>query len=186
MLERLNYRSNKNIDLGASLLNGQGSGPLSICRLGLFPMSYNGCEMIAAYNLRLLMGKPKPLSEITREIYPYGVFFWGIFGTNPLALKRYFRENGLPVQTELDDDRFRQSFAGAQYGILSFWNSDKTIFKGIHTVAVENTPDGLKVYNCTNRQVDPVTFPSLDAYMQGKKFICGYYAEPNKKVSEKI
>lgn len=181
MLERLNYRANKNIDLGASLINGQGSGAVSICRLGLFPMSYNGCEMIAAFNFRQLIGQPQPLADITREIYPYGVFFWGIFGTNPLALKRYFRENHLPVQMNLDYFRFRQQFAGAKYGILSFWNSDRTILQGIHTVTVENTPAGLRVYNCTNRKVDPALFPSLDAYMKGKKFICGYYDTEIKK-----
>ena len=70
MIERFNYRSNRDIDLGGEPINGQGTGSVSVCRYGLFPMSYNGCEIIAVYNLRLLLGTPRPLCDIAREIYP--------------------------------------------------------------------------------------------------------------------
>ena len=68
MIERFNYRSNRDIDLGSEPINGQGTGSVSVCRYGLFPMSYNGCEIIAVYNLRLLLGTPRPLCDIAREI----------------------------------------------------------------------------------------------------------------------
>ena len=47
MIERFNYRSNRDIDLGSEPINGQGTGSVSVCRYGLFPMSSNGCEIIA-------------------------------------------------------------------------------------------------------------------------------------------
>lgn len=176
MIEKLNYKYNKDIDLGSDFLNGQGSGSLSICRYGLFPMSYNGCEIIAVYNLRLMLGKRVKLCDIAKEIYPYGSMLCGLFGTHPYALNRYFKENCLPVHMIKDYYRFRKTFAKKRYGILSFWNGN-TIFKGLHTVAVENTPEGLKVYNRSNKKVDPVIYNNIDEYMDFGRFICGFYAE---------
>lgn len=176
MLEKLNYKQNKVIDLGNGSLNGQGSGPLSRCRYGFFNMGYNGCEIIAVYNLCYLMGAQRPLCEIAKEIYPYGNWLWGIFGTRPMALQRYFDDNGLPVRRDKDFGDFRLNFAKKRFGIMSFWNTN-TIFGGIHTVAIENTPEGFKVYNRSNKSVDPVIYKSIDDYMDYRRFICGYYAE---------
>lgn len=176
MIERFNYRSNRDIDLGSEPINGQGTGSVSVCRYGLFPMSYNGCEIIAVYNLRLLLGTPRPLCDIAREIYPYGCLVFGVFGTHPYALKRYFNSNGLPVHMIKDYYMFRKVFAAKRYGILSFWN-DTTVFKGLHTVCVENTPEGLKVYNRSNKKTEPVIYNSIDDYMDFGRFICGYYVD---------
>ncbi len=176
MIEKLNYRDNKNIDVGEGFLNGQGSGSLSVCRYGLFPMSYNGCEIIAVYNLRLMLGNKAELCDIAKEIYPYGSMLCGLFGTHPYALNRYFRDNALPVHMIKDYYYFKKKFAKKKYGILSFWNGN-TIFKGLHTVAVENTPEGLKVYNRSNKKIEPVTYENIDDYMDYGRFICGYYAE---------
>lgn len=176
MIEKLNYRDNKNIDVGEGFLNGQGSGSLSVCRYGLFPMSYNGCEIIAVYNLRLMLGNKAELCDIAKEIYPYGSMLCGLFGTHPYALNRYFRDNALPVHMIKDYNYFKKKFSKKKYGILSFWNGN-TIFKGLHTVAVENTPEGLKVYNRSNKKIEPVTYENIDDYMDYGRFICGYYAE---------
>lgn len=176
MIERFNYRSNRDIDLGEGFINGQGTGSVSVCRYGLFPMSYNGCEIIAVYNLCLLLGTPRPLCEIAREIYPYGSLVCGVFGTHPYALKRYFKAGGLPVHMIKDYYMFCKKFADKKYGILSFWNADN-IFKGLHTVCVENTPEGLKVYNRSNKKTEPVIYSSIDDYMDFGRFICGYYVD---------
>ena len=71
---------------------------------------------------------------------------------------------------------FRKVFAGKRYGILSFWN-DTTVFKGLHTVCVENTPEGLKVYNRSNKKTEPVIYNNIDDYMDFGRFICGYYVD---------
>lgn len=176
MIEKFNYKQNKVIDVGTDYLNGQGSGSLSVCRYGLFPMSYNGCEIIAVYNLRLMLGCRAELCDIAKEIYPYGSMLCGLFGTDPCELKRYFKENNLPVHMIKDYYFFKKVFAHKKYGILAFWNGE-TIFKGLHTVAVENTAKGLKVYNHSNKRVDPVIYNSIDDYMDFSRFVCGYYAE---------
>lgn len=176
MIEKLNYKKNKDINVSKGYLNGQGCGSLSVCRYGLFPMSFNGCEVIAVYNLRLMLDKRAELCDIAKEIYPYGSVLCGLFGTHPYSLKRYFKENALPVHKIKDYYYFKRVFAGKKYGILSFWNST-TVFKGLHTVAVENTPEGMKVYNCFNNKTEPVIYNNIDDYMDFKRFICGYYSE---------
>ena len=66
MLEKKNYEVNKNISLPDSFINGQALGAVSRMRYGLFPMSYNGCEMIAICNYMRMLGKKENIAE---EIY---------------------------------------------------------------------------------------------------------------------
>lgn len=175
MIEKFNFKKNKSIELGDILLNGQGVGRLATCRYGFFPVSYNGCEIIAVYNLRKLLNIPRPLSEIAREIYPYGNSFSGLFGTWPSALRRYFRENGIQVTELTDYEEFRDFFKGKKYAVISFWNA-RHIFKGLHTVAIENVPEGVKVYNRSNKTEIPVIYTDIDDYMDSGRFIRGYIA----------
>ncbi len=175
MLEKSNYKKNKEIDLGEKMLNGQGVGKLATCRYGFFPMSYNGCEIIAACNLRRLLGIPVPLSEVAKEIYPYGNSFSGLFGTWPSALRRYFRENNIAVKELTKFEEFKVEFSKGQYAVISFWNAHH-VFKGLHTVCIENVPEGVKVYNRSNQTEIPVIYSKLDDYMDSGRFIRGYIA----------
>ena len=59
MLEKLNRKKNLLTETGSEIINGQGLGYVADMRYGLFPMSYNGCEMIAIYNLLILEGRQK-------------------------------------------------------------------------------------------------------------------------------
>ena len=176
MFEKLNCRSNRSVDLGEDFINGQGCGAVSICRYGLFPMSYNGCEIIAAYNLGLMLGIKKPLCEIAKEIYPYGSLFCGLFGTHPYALARYFKDNGFDTHMNKDYYTFKKNFAKHSFGVVSFWNG-KSVFKGLHTVAVENFDGGVRVYNKSNKADCAAVFNTLDEYLDSERFICGYYVD---------
>lgn len=175
MIEKFNYKVNKNIDLGEGMLNGQGCGKLAECRYGFFPMSYNGCEIIAVCNFRKLLGVPAKLCDIAAEIYPYGNSFSGLFGTWPSALGRYFKENSIEVTAVKDYCKFRDEFKLRSYAVISFWNA-RNIFKGLHTVCIENTPNGVRVYNRSNKTDVPVIYNCLDDYMDAGRFIIGYYA----------
>ena len=176
MIEKSNYKKNIRINPGEGLLNGQGVGKLATVRYGFFPMSYNGCEIIAVYNLRMLLGIPAPLAEIAKEIYPYGNSFSGLFGTWPSALRRYFRENSISVNEITDYDSFKQEFEKSNYAVISFWNAHH-IFKGLHTVAIENVKEGVRVYNRSNKTDAPVIYTKLDDYMDKGRFIRGYIAD---------
>lgn len=176
MIEKYNYKINKEINPGDGLLNGQDCGKLATCRYGFFPMSYNGCEIIAAYNFRMLLGIPEPLCEIAKEIYPYGNWLSGVFGTKPSALGRYCKDNNIPVTKYKDYYAFRENFKQKKYAVITFWNAD-TIFKGIHTVCIENITEGINIYNKTNKSQYAVVTETLDHYMDAGRFICGYVAD---------
>lgn len=176
MIEKNNYKKNIRIKLDDGLLNGQGCGNLATVRYGFFPMSYNGCEIIAVYNFRKLLGIPVPLADIAKEIYPYGNSFSGLFGTWPSALRRYFKDNSVSVLEITDFETFKEQFAGEKYAVISFWNAHH-IFKGLHTVTIENVPEGVKVYNRSNKTNVPVIYSKLDDYLDSGRFIRGFIAK---------
>ncbi len=179
MIEKFNYKKNVNINPGSGLLNGQGRGTLATCRYGFFPMSYNGCEIIAIYNMRYLLGIPDELCNIAREVYPYGHAFCGVFGTWPFAIGKYFKDNKIPMIYNKEYAKFRKSFANHKFAVITFWNA-RHPFKGIHTVAIENVEDGVRIYNKTNGTTEPVTVKSIDDYMDEHRFICGYTSVRNE------
>ena len=174
MLERKNYFHNKQIDLEGKLVNGQGRGRVSTMRYGLFPMSYNGCEMIALYNMLLLKGyKDANLPEICLEMYPKAWALWGIFGSNVYVLDHYFKPRGIPCTKTLSRDKFFETLKKDRVGVISFWNAHHP-FDGIHTVCVEYTGDGYRVYNRYNSKRYPYEYKTVDEVVDKPRFMCGY------------
>lgn len=96
MLEKPNYKFNKNMPMPDRFINGQALGMVSRLRYGLFPMSYNGCEIIAVYNYMRLHGVKTNMADLALEIYPKGSVLMGLFGSNPYMLRRYFQSAVCP------------------------------------------------------------------------------------------
>ena len=141
-----------------------GGGAADRLRFGLFPMAFNGCEVIAAYNLLKFAGKWKDVREITEDFEKTGALALGGFGVRPDAIRAYLAEMlgkrttlyradraedydrllGIPIP-EGEDPKKRRA------AIFSFWNApDKWT---IHTVCVFRLPNGrIRVANLyTNR-----------------------------------
>jgi len=174
MLGKLNYKVNRTIDLGEGPVNGQGCGQVSQMRLGFFPMAYNGCELIAIYNLLLLNGrKGHRLCDIAHEMYAPAWALCGVFGSNVYVLDLYFRRHGIPCEKTLSRDEFIKRLDEKGCGIVSMWNAHHP-FKGIHTVCVEKTDAGIRVYNRYNGTDHPVEYSSLDEVVDKPRFMCGY------------
>lgn len=174
MLEKKNYEANSKINPGGGIINGQGCGEVSRMRYGLFPMSYNGCEMIAIHNLMFLEGYgEQKLAEICLEMYPKSGVLWGIFGSDTFKLRKYFDARGIETLRFLKRDRFFEQLKKSRYGIITFWNS-KNPFKGIHTVCVENTGDKLRVYNRYNSKDYPYEYDTVDEVVDKCRFIYSY------------
>ncbi|MBQ4245158.1 MAG: hypothetical protein II702_09610 [Clostridia bacterium] len=174
MLEKRNFKVNKTIDLGRGTVNGQGCGPVSKMRYGLFPMSYNGCEMIAIYNFLLLEGMENPgLAEIAREMYPKSGVLLGVFGSNPYLLHKYFDKRHIFIDRFFNLDKFFDHLRYSKYGIISFWNAHHP-FKGLHTVCVEKTDEGIIVYNRSNKKEEPVLYKDYHEFVDKARFMCGY------------
>ncbi|MBR0415192.1 MAG: hypothetical protein IJI67_08990 [Clostridia bacterium] len=149
-----NYRNNKLYEktLPEGTLNAQGLGALKRFRYGLFSFGWCGCEIIAVYNLLQLYGKPENLSEICREIYPYGHILCGFFGTNVYTLRHYFKKHYIPVKTVYNKSDFLHLAPKGRYGTISFWTG-KVMASSIHTVTYKIEAGGaVTVFNRYNNK----------------------------------
>lgn len=174
MLEKLNLKKNLKTEQFGDLINGQGLGYVAQMRYGLFPMSFNGCEMIAIHNLLLLEGrKGNTLSGICNEMYKTSCVFAGLLGSNVYVLEKYFTRHGMPVLKTLSRDKFFEILEHSKYGIISFWNADNP-FKGVHTVCVERIEDGYRIYNRSNRRGEPAEYSTVDEVVSERRFMAGY------------
>ncbi|MBR1810675.1 MAG: hypothetical protein IJ766_03355 [Clostridia bacterium] len=152
MLEKINYKHNKPLEttLPAGMINGQGAGAIKNFRYGICSFGWCGCEIIGAYNLLQMVGKPAPMCEIAREIYPYGQVLCGFFGTNVYTLAHYFKKHKIPVKTIYRKDAFFREAPQGKYGVVSFWTG-KVLRSSIHTVAYRVREDGkIVIYNKYN------------------------------------
>ena len=174
MLEKLNRKKNLLTETGSEIINGQGLGYVADMRYGLFPMSYNGCEMIAIYNLLILEGRHgNSLTDICSEMYKTACVFSGLLGSNVYVLDKYFTRHGMPVLKTLSRDRFFEYLGNCKYGIISFWN-DNNPFKGVHTVCIEKTDNGYRIYNRSNRRCSPADYTTADEAVSRHRFMAGY------------
>ncbi|MCR5485324.1 MAG: hypothetical protein K6F09_06995 [Clostridiales bacterium] len=171
-----NYDVNKAIELGDGIINGQACNAVRECRYGLFPMSYNGCEIIAIYNLRVLLGKKAELADIAKEVYPYGNVLMGLFGTFPSAPATYFKKHKLPMKTMKNYNFFIKGLEKGKKGVVSYWTKGKCR-SSIHTVAVEIDGEELRVYNLDPEKDDVCCFESFRKFIKPENFIVGYYLD---------
>lgn len=174
MIEKFNMKKNLLTEKGDDIINGQGLGYVSKMRYGLFPMSYNGCEMIAIYNLLKLENRQGvSLTEICREMYRPACVFAGLLGSNVYVLDKYFTRHGMPVMKTLSRDKFFELLDHSKYGIISFWNADNP-FNGVHTVCIERTADGYRIYNRSNKRDTPADYNDIDEVVSCRRFMAGY------------
>ena len=173
ILREKNYRNNRLFDktLPEGMLNGQGMGALKRYRYGLFSFGWCGCEIIASYNLLKMVGKPMPLSEICREIYPYGEILLGFFGTNVYTLTHFYKKHRIPVKTVYAKKEFLRLAPKGKYGVISFWTG-KVMASSIHTVAYRVEPDGrIAVFNRYNNKDFPYYYDTMEEAFGAYPFI---------------
>ena len=164
MLGYFNYKTNRQLEatLPKGLLNAQGLGVLRQYRYGLFSFGWCGCEVIATYNFLQMLGQPRPLCEIAREIYRYGHLLLGFFGTNVYVLTYYFRRHGIETRCTRSKAVFLREAAKGKFGVVSFWTG-KVLRSSIHTVAFRMEADGrVTVFNRFNKKDFDHVYDSLE------------------------
>lgn len=178
MLQKYNYEHNLTVSLpDDEIINGQGCGEVAKMKYGFFPMSYNGCEMIALHNSLVLRGEKSSLREVCLEMYPRCQSLSGLLGSNPYLLGSFYKRRGINYRMTLRYDDFFDSLDGVRVAVLSFWCPHKP-FKGLHTVAVQKEGYRIKVYNRYNNRDYPYIYPSRAELLPHKSdFICGYLIE---------
>lgn len=168
-----NYQHNKNLESSVTgLVNGQGY--YFDWKFGVRTFDYNGCGVIATYNVMYLLGDSPKLSEVAYEIESkQGVLVWGYAGTDPTHPYEYFKEKGIKVTQYYDVsdyDSALDKMGENQYALVCYWNDKSSISEGAHFVAVsKNSSDRFVVYNDSNFNKAAVTYSNLTNIMNNGK-----------------
>ena len=153
-------------------LNGQDTGALAGLPFGAWRMGCNGCEVIAAYNAMLALGRRRPLAEIADELEK-GVLFNGFGGTNLGALTAFFRRSGIGVRVLRRGQRacYDEALRSADGAVLSYWTG-KTLrrsdgsWNSLHTVFLQRRPWGIRVWNAYSRSAAPAEAASIASFLE--------------------
>ena len=76
------------------MINGQNMGDVAKIRYGLFPMSFNGCEVISVCNALEYCGKPQEVKAVAKYMFRYSMLF-GFFGCNPYFIGSALKHFGI-------------------------------------------------------------------------------------------
>ena len=148
---------------GEGHIQGQARRPVAALPYGNYTMSYNGCEVIAAYNALLTLGEQASLGETAAWFERRGLVLGGLWGTHVLAIPRFFAARGYAPFLLWETPRRRgeeydAALAGARAGVFSFWNSAKRLRQGVHTVCLRRVPGGgLQIDNLGSFSTDSET-----------------------------
>lgn len=122
----------------------QTTGEIKSRKYGLFPMSYNGCEVIAVYNALELLNKACEIKELIKKFYKAHLCLWlGLWGSKVYKLDRVIKK--YPVSCVKVSLQYVLS-AGSGVYVISFWNKGAP-WHGIHTVACEVREGLFTTYN---------------------------------------
>ena len=155
-----------------TLINGQRREPLNSLPYGAYTMGYNGCEVIAAYNLLCLVGREEPLADIADWFEGRALLLNGWGGTNIGSMRRFLRQRGLEFKALGPGRRgeYDAAFGKNGAGVLSFWTgqrvkNEKGRWNTLHTVAVKKTDRGVLVFNHRGLDTDAAEYTSLVEYI---------------------
>ena len=136
-----NLRAEKDAKTENRIIYNQRGKGISLYRVGLYPASYNGCEVIAMHNALVMLGKESRLDSEIRIFQRCGaVILSGVFGSNPYLLGRVMRRQGI----EYEKVKLKDINDGIY--IISYWNK-KAPLNGLHTVAASAKDGDVKIIN---------------------------------------
>ena len=137
----MNSSLSEKAELESGMINGQALEDVSKLRYGLFPMSFNGCEVIAVCNALEYLGIKSPVENVLRYMQRYCVLL-GLFGCNVYCVGRALKHFGA------DCMRIKSAEASKAF-IISSWTG-KPFLSSIHTVFCVNEGERIRVYNRYN------------------------------------
>lgn len=196
---RRNYRYNRGLEAsGAGVSTGNSVfgqnekfRPGYSCgryRFGFTFLEDVGCEAVAAYNLMIALGRPEPLSQTVfdfeKKAIEYAVAF-GRFGSDPLAMTRYFRARKLKYSKFTSFEKFEKAVAEDPdcFIIMSQWNHP-WYKNGIHTFFIDKNSGEerrFKGFNFSYRFPGATDkYSELSAFNDGDGFVVGYVFPKNK------
>lgn len=110
-------------------------------------MRYAGCEIIATYNAKKVLGCSASIGDMVNLIDFYearGAALWGMFGVAPTMIAAYFRKTGFAVETAdgADEAAVEKIAETHKVMIATAYNDKNDITAQIHTVCITRDRDG--------------------------------------------
>lgn len=177
--ERYQYNQSRLSDFHGYIF-GQCVPPIAELKYGRCcgSVAQKGCGAAAVYNALRYIGRKQPVCEVLREMEQLRMpWIFGLFGTKPFSLRRYFRKNNIPFENYCGYSRFLSALKENSIGIICSWNKR---FRGIHFYCVYSENDKLYSLNYYNSQKEE---PFDGRETNGLRFITGYVINKQAKQS---
>lgn len=142
------------------MINGQALGKTAKLKYGLFPMSFNGCEVISVYNALEYLNIPQEINDVRKYMERYAVF-GGFFGCNIYCIGKALNHFGAEFEKA-------ESADNAEAVIVSSWTG-KPFLSTIHTVFCVRDNNEIKVYNRYNNLQSYMKYNSFEKIFGGRK-----------------
>lgn len=131
--------------------------------MGVFNVGYSGCETVAVYNAKILLGDTNVSLADTIKSFEkeHALTFqydsYGFLGGNPYSISKVLSNDGIKYETIKGFSDIREP----GIYIVSYWNS-LYYSSMIHTITIEITSDSYTSYN------------GRINYVNDPEFIAGY------------
>lgn len=140
-IRRTVARSDPRAAWDRSMINNQRRYPSDAGTFGrLGSMSENGCGFMAIHNANQLLGEDTTFQDTYAALQKRSLrtaSFFGLFGTNPFEIGRYFREKGCRVRLYRDPERVLLTHDA--YIALYLYREKRGL--GAHYVAARYVPE---------------------------------------------
>ena len=151
-------------------------------KYGNYTLAHNGCEIIATYNLLILINKPQRLTNIINEfelnnMYYLSVWSKGYLGTDPDDLYKYFNVHHIKYNKTKNVKTLKKQLAKDKAGkfIVGYWNKGRYT-SSIHTVCAKKLKNSnyITVYNYSGGLVTIKVTEFLKRISEYGSFITSY------------
>ena len=135
--------------------------------LGKVTMKYAGCEVIAAYNARMLLSKNDGkydfnLIDVVKAFECDGIVFSAKFGVAPAAVRDYMKRCGYEAAMTTNKRKFAALSDASRVLILTAYNDRMDIRNQIHTICISKTVEGLVPHNASLFEKNKEAFATID------------------------
>ena len=118
--------------------------------LGKSTLDYSGCEVIAVYNLLLMLNGGShimTLPELIEIFEKDGILYAGRFGVSPRSIVSFLSSRGIEVNFTTDESDFDVLGNYLDHFILTVMNDKDDIFRQIHTFYINKVGDHFIAHN---------------------------------------
>lgn len=150
-------------------LCGQRLGELSEFRIGLKKAAHCGCGAIAVFNAMSIIGREPKMCDIIEAIEKKGLLFYGMFGTNPVAIGKYLTKQGIVWKRYKKTAQIEQDYEDGD-AVICLYNWAASSGLGAHYVALDRKEGIWRGYNVFSSSDKIYEYKSLQAFLDADEY----------------